>query len=442
MSCGPEPLTLFSMKLVSVLLAAGKGTRMRSETPKVLHPLLGAPLLEHVLRASRSASSNGAHDVQQVVVVGHGAAEVEAAFADHELGRNITWAVQTEQLGTGHAARIGVDRARAFDDQDSATRILILNGDLPLLSAETLHGLLADFEAVDADVALLTCEADDPTGYGRIQRDSTGRLTGIIEEQDADDQTRRMKEINVGTYLFRASVFLECAGRIDASNAQGEFYLTDVVVDAARNGQKVVTRGVANLDEIAQVNNRVDLARVGTLLRAQLLEAYMESGVTIVDPATTYIELDVTIGPDTVIQPFTHIERGVAIGARCQIGPFCHLRPETRISDGVRLGNFVEIKKSQIGQGSKVPHLTYVGDGVVGAGVNIGAGTIFANYDGKRKHVTEVKDGASLGSGTVLVAPVTVGEGARTAAGAVVPANKDVPDGEIVAGVPARLLKK
>lgn len=406
---------------------------MKSNLAKVLHPLLGAPLLEHVLDVSARLDPAG-----QVVVIGHDRERVEHAFE----GRGILWAHQEKQRGTGHAASVGVDAAREIIDGASESGVLILNGDLPLLGEGTLRRLIETCDGESADLAILTCTKRDPTGYGRIRRDAKGELIDIVEQQDADEKTLTIPEVNVGTYFFRTPVFLEFVEEIGRDNSQGELYLTEVVVKSAQAGRKVVTVEVEDEKETVQVNSRADMAQVSQLLRARQLEKFMEEGVTIVDPATTYIEVGVTIGMDTTIHPFTVVRRGVHIGERSEVGPFCHLRPGTVLIENVKLGNFVEVKNSEIGPGSKVPHLSYVGDGTVGRDVNIGAGTIFANYDGRKKHRTVVKDGAFIGSGSVLVAPVTVGVGSVTGAGSVVLKNRDVPDGEVVAGVPARSLEK
>ncbi|MBI4600349.1 MAG: bifunctional N-acetylglucosamine-1-phosphate uridyltransferase/glucosamine-1-phosphate acetyltransferase [Planctomycetes bacterium] len=424
--------------LVTVILAAGKGTRMCSELPKVLHPLLGVPVLEHSLESAEALGPG-----QKIVVVGYAREKVIEAFQ----GRGITWAVQEEQLGTAHAARCGIGAIGAASPgappaAGADPDVLVLNGDLPALRADTLRALLAEHARPGAHVSILTCSMADPSGYGRILRDARGLVTGIVEEKDAEEATRRLREVNVGTYVFRASAFREAYARIDRQNAQGELYLTDVVVQAARGGRTVATFEVEDEREVAQVNSRAELARASEILRERMLDEYMGSGVTIDDPGSTYIEKGVRIGAGTRILPFTVIQRGVEIGAGCEVGPFTHLRPGTRLADGVSVGNFVEVKASRIGRKTKVRHLSYVGDGIVGEGVNIGAGTIFANYDGKTKSTTVVKDGAFIGSGTVLVAPVTVGARAVTGAGSVVLKNRDVGDGEVVVGVPAKALKK
>jgi bifunctional UDP-N-acetylglucosamine pyrophosphorylase / glucosamine-1-phosphate N-acetyltransferase len=414
---------------MSVILAAGKGTRMRSEVPKVLHRLMGAPLLEYALEKVEVLGCD-----PKVVVVGFRRDLVEAEFP----GRGIRWAHQAEQLGTGHAAATGI---RAVPDYDGD--VLVLNGDLPLLEVETLRGMLQHHAGTRADVTVLTSPMANPYGYGRIIRDPATRLLrDIVEEKDADDATRAIPEGNVGTYVFRPKVFEEAYRRTDRNNRQGEYYLTDVVVQAVRAGARVETFTVPDGVWKDQVNSRREMASVAAVVRRRLLDAYMDSGVTIDDPSTTYIEKGVRIGRDTRIFPFVHIERGVEIGEGSEVGPFVHLRPGTVLDEAASIGNFVEIKASRVGPGVKARHLSYIGDAQVGADVNIGAGTIFANFDGKKKNATVVKRRAFIGSGTILVAPVTVGEGAITGAGAVVTKNHDVADGDVVVGIPAKSLRR
>lgn len=413
---------------------------MRSALPKVLHPLLGVPLLEHVLETLREVDPG-----PPVVVIGHGRDEVRKTFE----GAEIHWGIQEEQKGTGHAASIGIEAlmngplsTRGGDPASlEDVHVLVANGDLPLLRAETLLRLVDEHVRRKARVSLLTCEFEDPTGYGRIVRDPDGSFAAIVEEKDADAETREIREVNVGTYVFQIRAFLDYYAQIDTSNAQGELYLTDVAGKAAGAGETVSTSAVADPNEVAQVNSRRDLAQASVLVRQRLLDGYMDSGVTIDDPATTYIEKGVSIGLDTRILPFTVLHRGVRIGERCEVGPFTHLRAGTVLKNGASIGNFVEVKNTEVGEKSKARHLSYLGDGDVGDGVNIGAGTIFANYDGKLKHKTTVKDGASVGSGTILVAPVTIGVGATTGAGSVVLRNRDVADGDVVMGVPARSVR-
>ncbi|MCZ6792334.1 MAG: NTP transferase domain-containing protein [Planctomycetota bacterium] len=430
-----------------VVLAAGKGTRMRSDLPKVLHPLLGVPLLDYPLElAEELAEPEG--DRRIAVVVGHGCELIQEAYRE----RRVVWALQEEQLGTGHAARIGVDGlwARGGDRRGDAesTRdakstwadadVLIFNGDLPLLRPATVRRLVDHHRRSGAEVTLLTVRKSDPRGFGRIVRaPGGGPVTRIVEEADADAETLAIREVNVGTYVFRVSTFRECFDRTSPDNRQGEYYLPDVAMCAADEGRLVETVLAEDEREAAQVNSRLELAEAAHVLRQRILEELMEAGVTIDDPRTTYIEKGVSIGRDSRIHPFTVIRRGVHIGPRCEVGPFAQLRPGSRLEKDVKVGNFVEIKNSTLGEGTKAAHLAYVGDGEVGRRVNLGAGTIFANYDGKTKSQTVIQDGAFIGSGTVLVAPVRVGRGAVTGAGAVVLRGHDVGDGEVVVGVPA-----
>ena len=424
-----------------VVLAAGKGSRMKSPIPKVLHLLMGEPLLEYAIE---KADVLGPRCLS--VVIGHGREEIREEFSGRQFGENgeICWAVQEEQLGTAHAAKVGIESLFP-DGEDSGDvgDVLIINGDLPLLRAETLQEMLDCHNESKADITVLTCVKSNPTGFGRIIRadssdDQDGQLQDIIEEGDADSTTREIKEVNVGTYLLKPSIFSRHYQSISANNQQGERYLTDVVVQAARSGDKVVTIPIKDEKDTSQVNNHQELAAAQGHMKDRLINEHLESGVQIDDPSNTYIEKGVEISPGAKIHPFCVIRRGCTIGPGCEVGPFSHLRPGVVLEEGAKVGNFVEIKNSRMGAGSKTNHLSYIGDGDVGERVNIGAGTIFANYDGENKNKTKVKDGAFIGSGSVLVAPVTVGKNARTGAGSVILRGRDVPDGETVVGVPAR----
>lgn len=434
------------MNPVAIILAAGKGTRMKSETAKVLHRVAGRPMIEHVIAAVRQAGV-----AKIVIVVGHQGEEV-----CRYLGDGYTYVWQREQLGTGHAVM-----QTEKELMGSSGPVLVLCGDTPLLRGETLRELLTVHQQEGNDLTLLTAWLDDPTGYGRIVR-REGQVEAIIEEKDADAETRKIKEINAGVYCFDREKLFAALKEISPTNAQGEYYLTDTLQIFARRGWKRGAVQVADPVEITGVNDRVQLARVGTILRERINAELMLAGVTIIDPATTYIEAGVKVGRDTIIYPQTYLEAGTEIGERCVIGPFtriaqsvvgndctilasfvleskigngvnvgpyAYLRPGTEVADGVRIGDFVEIKKSRIGTGSKVPHLSYIGDTTIGAGVNIGAGTITCNYDGVNKWPTFIGDGAFIGSNTNLVAPVEVGEGAIVAAGSTI--TKKVPPGAL-----------
>ncbi len=402
---------------------------MRSDKiPKVLQELCGLPLLAYPLRVARAQNP-----AEIVVVVGFRREAVMEAFRDE----HIVWAVQEEQRGTGHAARVGLDAIAAFDGD-----VLLVNGDLPHLQAATVAEFVAAHASSGADGTIMVCHKTDPTGYGRIIRDETGRAYDVIEERDATPEIRAMREINVGLYIYKARALRDALRAVKPHNVQGEHYLTDAFPILVRSGGKGETFPLRDEREIEQISSRADLARSSRWLYDAACRRFMAAGVTIVSPETTFIDQDVEIGEDTVILPFCVIHRGVKIGKRCEVGPFSQLRPGTVLEDGAEVGNFVEVKNSVLGKGTKAKHLSYLGDGQIGSGVNIGAGTIFANYDGKVKNRTIVEAGAFVGSGSILVAPVTVGKGAVTGAGAVVTRGKNVPAGTVVAGVPARPLEK
>ena len=427
-----------------VVLAAGEGKRFRSAAPKPLHPVAGRPLLWHVLAAAAPLKAD-----RTVVVVGNGADRVTAAVEGFDLGP-VDFAVQADQRGTGDAL------AAAVGLLDGDGDVLVLSGDTPLVSTALLEGLLDAHRSARATATLLTCTLEDPTGYGRILRDAGGAVTGMVEERDATPAQRRLPEVGAGMYVFRRPA-LDGLAELRPDNDQGEYYLPDQVPLVLAGGGRVATlEGPAA--QAKGVNDRVELAEAEAVLRRRLLERLMLAGVTVVDPATTYVEVDVEVGQDSVLAPLTFLEAGTRVGARCRlgpnvrlvgctvgddatvtqtvavssaigpravVGPFVSLRPGSDLREASKAGTFVEVKNSTVGPGSKVPHLSYVGDADIGAGVNVGAGTVFVNYDGISKHRTTVGDGAFIGSDTMLVAPVTVGNGAQTAAGSTI--TKDVP---------------
>lgn len=410
----------------ALILAAGKGVRMKSDVPKVLHRVCGVPMLRYVLETAA-----GLDPIR--VMVGYGREKVEAQFADVKAD----WIYQAEQLGTGHAAMTAAAHYRGFRGD-----VVILPGDVPLLTADTVRALIEAHRSRKAACTVLTAEVEDATGYGRIVRDRRGAMLAIVEHRDATKAQRRINEINSGIMVFDGPTLFETVKELKQNNAQGEYYLTDAIGILKRRRRKTAALKVADPREILGINSRAQLAEAGRIMRMRILERFMAEGVTIVDPENTYIERDVEIGGDTVVLPYTVIGTGVKVGRHCEVGPFTHLRAGTVLEDGAEVGNFTEVKMGLIGRGTKAKHLSYLGDVKIGSGVNIGAGTIVANYDGRKKHLTVIKDDAFIGSGSVLVAPVTVGKGATTGAGAVVTRNHDVPDGAVVVGVPARPLKK
>ena len=428
------------MGLSTIILAAGQGTRMRSDLPKVLHELAGRPLLAHVLDC---ATALRADDV--CVVYGHGGEAVRASFP----GASLRWALQAEQLGTGHALQ------QAMPATPSDHRVLVLFGDVPLLRPATCRRLLD--ETPSGDVAVLTVDMDDPTGYGRIVRESHG-VSRIVEEKDADADEKAIREINTGVMLVPAGRLAAWLDALGNDNAQGEYYLTDVIAMAVNDGISVHGIKADSWTEVMGINDKKQLAEAERALQARLVDELMQQGVGFADPARvdirgtlacgkdvfidvnavfegdvelgdgTKIESnnlvrDCKLGPGTLLHPNCHLE-GATTGANCEIGPFSRLRPGAELADNVKIGNFVEVKKSTIADGSKVNHLTYIGDAEIGKGVNVGAGTITCNYDGANKFRTTIGDGAFIGSGVELVAPVNVGAGATIGAGSTI--TKDV----------------
>lgn len=434
------------MPLSIVILAAGQGKRMKSDLPKVLQPLAGRPLLAHVIHAAKTLHADAIH-----VVYGHGGEQVKAAFAHEE----VVWALQAEQLGTGHAVMQAMPNIA--DDHP----VLVLYGDVPLIRTETLQHLLKHLDG--NTVALLSVMLKDPTGYGRIVRDNAGTVFRIVEHKDATTKERAINEGNTGILAAPAKLLRQWLGALKNDNAQGEYYLTDIVTMAVKAGCKIAAVIAPTETEVLGVNDKVQLAELEAALRKERATQLMLQGATLADPARVDIRGEVTvgkdvfidvnvvfvgkvtigdrtkigpncyikdceIGADTEIFPSCVFDRA-KIGSHCNVGPFARLRPDAELSDHVHIGNFVEVKKSQIGEGSKANHLTYIGDATVGKKVNIGAGTVTVNYDGANKHRTEIGDNAFIGSGSMLVAPVKIGAGANTGAGSTI--TKEAPEGKL-----------
>ena len=431
-------------ELTAVILAAGKGTRMKSSLPKVLHKVGGKPMLQHVLDAAKQAGAG-----ESVVVIGFGSESVQQA-----VGSQAAFVVQAEQLGTGHA----VMQTRESLAGRQGT-LLVLCGDTPLLTGEVLTKLHSQHKEQAAKATVLTAQMPDPSGYGRVVRGQDGQVLKIVEQKDATPEELAIREINTGIYCFEAVELFAALDGITPNNNQGEYYLTDVIGILTQQGDRVWAVTAEDYRDTMGINSRVQLAEAEGILRLRKLNELMESGVTIMDPASTFVEQAVSVAPDTVLYPFTWLQGNTKIGSGCEIGPntrienteigedstlsftyahdcrigkgvtvgpYVHLRPGTYLADGVKVGNFVEIKNSIVGAGSKVPHLSYIGDTDMGAGVNIGSGTITVNYDGKNKYRTTIEDDAFIGCNTNLVAPVTIGKGAYVGAGSTI--TKDVPE--------------
>ncbi|MBO5366119.1 MAG: bifunctional UDP-N-acetylglucosamine diphosphorylase/glucosamine-1-phosphate N-acetyltransferase GlmU [Peptococcaceae bacterium] len=430
------------MRTTAIILAAGQGTRMKSKLPKVLHRVLGKPMVQWVIDCLTAA---GVTD--KITVLGHGAEQVATV-----VGEQTSIVYQTEQLGTGHAVMQGVKALGAENDC-----VIVICGDTPLLQADTIKSLLAKHNAEKNMVTVLTAQASDPTGYGRIVRNGA-QIEAIVEQKDATEEEKTITEINTGTYCFNQQFLLQYLPTLTTNNAQKEYYLTDLIKIANQNQFPVGGYQLDDFSESLGVNNRVQLAQAEQVLRQRKCNEVMLAGVTLIDPASTYIGADVVIGNDTIIYPNVVLEGATVIGSDnvigmncrfvdsiigdnndiqsttivestvgngCKIGPMAYLRPGTVLADQVKIGDFVEVKKSKIGTGTKIPHLSYVGDAVVGSSVNIGCGTITCNYDGVNKYQTTIKDNAFIGSNTNLVAPVVVEEKAFIGAGSTI--TKDVP---------------
>lgn len=401
---------------------------MKSERPKVMFDLAGWPLIRHVAETAKALKPD-----RLVIVAGHGREQVKAALDG--FGAEI--ATQKEQRGTGHAVRCA---SRLLAKQGGT--VLVLYGDVPLIPARVLKNLISTHRRRKAAVTILTAITPEPTGYGRILRDdaSKGAIVAIREEKDANSEERAVTEINTGIMAFRSDLLWPALRRLKADNAQNELYLTDVPGLLIAKGEKVVGVTADEFLDVRGVNSLADLAEAAGRARMRILAEHMERGVRIVDPSTTWIDRAVRIRPGTTIFPFTVITGDVSIGKDCEVGPFSHLRTGATLCEGSQVGNFVEVKKTTVGKGTKAKHLTYLGDAVIGERTNIGCGTITANYDGKNKNRTTIGDGVHVGSGTVFVAPVSIGDRVTTGAGAVILPGNDVNDGETVVGVPARVL--
>lgn len=429
--------------LLTVILAAGKGTRMKSVLPKVLHRVGGRSMLQHVLDAANQAGSE-----KNIVVVGFGGQTVKEA-----IGAQAEFVVQEEQLGTGHAVMQAGELLKDFDGT-----VMVLCGDTPLLEGELLAKLYREHKQAGAKATVLTAKMPNAAGYGRIIRTQSGAVSKIVEQKDATPEELLVDEVNSGIYCFERAALFESLAKLNCKNAQGEYYLTDVLEILNKENQKVWAVVAEDYEQTLGINSRGQLAGAEAILRRRKNALLMEQGVTIMDPASTFIDCQVTIGKDTIIYPFTWIEGNTSIGENCEIGPnsrftdtkigknvtahfsyaheceigddvimgpYVHLRPSTKIAKGVKIGNFVEVKNSVVGEGSKLPHLSYIGDSDIGVGVNMGCGTITVNYDGKNKFRSTIEDHAFVGCNSNLVSPVTIGKGAYVGAGSTI--TKDVP---------------
>ncbi len=407
-----------------IILAAGEGTRMKSELPKVMHPICGRPMIAYALDLAAAAGAK-----QPIVILGHGAEAVKPL-----LPKEAKVVIQPKPLGTGDAVLAAKKALGGL-----AGDVLILYADTPLVRRQTVQRLIESHFKTSATCTLLTAHLADPSGYGRILRNETGQIAGIVEDAEAHGIQRAIREINVGPLVCHTQALVEALTAIPPSPSKKELYLTQVVTHIAKQeGAKIQAAKVEEIVEALGINSRAELARAIGVIRQRILEAHLHNGVTIMDPQSTFIDHGVTIGIDSVIHPCTVIETGVSIGKRCAIGPFARLRSGTAIAEGVRVGNFAELVRTKLGPRVRMQHVSYLGDATVEEDVNIGAGTITANYDGTAKHPTHIGKGAFIGSDTILIAPVKIGAGAVTGAGSVVTSGHDVPAKGVVAGVPAR----
>lgn len=445
-------------EFAAVILAAGQGTRMKSKTAKVLHPVAGKPMVEYAVAAAKFAGIG-----KTIVVIGHLGDQVRAL-----LEGRVELVEQAVQRGTGDAVKSAQSVV-----ENHAAHVLVWYADMPLLQPETLVALVQKHLAANATLTMLTLISDDPMNFGRIVRDANGKAVCIVEEVEATPAEFALKEINPGVYCFKADWLWQNLGQIQPSPKKGEYYLTDLLEMAVGQGVPVETQTIYDVSQCIGINTRVQLAHAEKIMRERIRARTMLNGVTLTDPSTTFIDADVQIGPDTTIFPNTHLEGKTHIGSDCRIGPnaiirdsvigdscnvgasmiesstleaqvdigpFCHLRPGAYLSSHVHLGNFAEVKKSRLGEGVHMGHFSYMGDAQVGAHTNIAAGTITCNFDGKNKNATVIGENVFIGSDSMLVAPLTIGDNARTGAGAVV--TKDIPADSLAVGVPARVIRK
>ncbi|BCJ87413.1 bifunctional UDP-N-acetylglucosamine diphosphorylase/glucosamine-1-phosphate N-acetyltransferase GlmU [Effusibacillus dendaii] len=446
------------MSINAVVLAAGQGTRMKSRRHKVLHPVCGKPMIRHILDALQAAGIE-----RRIVVIGSLGEQVQT-----ELAGEVEFVWQKEQLGTGHAV---MQVNPLLTNQEGIT--IVCNGDTPLITSETVQQLIELHKQQNASATVMTGIVENPYGYGRIIRGQDGSVLRIVEEKDASADEKQVREINSGTYCFNTPDLLQALSSLTSDNAQGEYYLTDCLDIMRRGGKRIAAFAVSDSDEILNINDRVQLASVEQILRQQIRLKHMRNGVTLMDPATTFIDADVQIGPDTTILPGTLITGLTEIGDACtigpntqihnssigsnstvtqsvllesnfgsgvQIGPFAYVRPGSQVADQVKIGDFVEIKNSVIGAGTKIPHLSYIGDADIGAGTNIGCGTITVNFDGTKKYRTIVGENSFVGCNSNLVAPVTVGKDTYIAAGSTITHN--VPDGALAVARERQVIKE
>ena len=446
-------------ELLSIILAAGKGTRMKSDKIKVLHPVAGKAIIKHVLNTLEGLNS------KIVNVIGHQKEKVQAELEDLDKW-DLNYVIQSEQLGTGHAVKQAADYI-----ENHSGPVLILYGDTPLLRKETILEFVKKHKNSNSDLTVMTAIFNDPAGYGRIVKNDQDQLISIVEEKDADQKTKKIKEINSGVNCIDSRLLKDFLNNMDNDNAQGEFYLTDIIEFAVKKNKKINTYTVQDSDEIIGINTRKQQAEAEKILRKRIIEEHLTNGVTIIDPDTTFIDSEVEIGSDVTIYPFNYLEgktkiakktvinqnckvkdsvieenveilsntiiKESKVGAGTNVGPFAYLRPGSIVEENCKVGDFVELKKTTVKTGAKVPHLCYAGDAEIGERTNIGAGTIFANYDGNNKHQTKIGKDVFIGSDSILIAPLKIGDNAKTAAGSVV--TKDINSGDTVMGVPARV---